>query len=158
MDYSYVYLILLLPALSFLILGLLGMKMSHKVAGLIGTVVLGTVFCLSCYTAYEYFIGVGRGADGLYPTITPFNITWLKFTELLTFNIGFRLTPIFCDDVGGYLYGQFHGAHLLLWLYARRERFSALLRFPFALHHVNVGLGSGNQYFPDVFVLGVGGC
>ena len=36
MDYSYVYLILLLPALSFLILGLLGMKMSHKVAGLIG--------------------------------------------------------------------------------------------------------------------------
>lgn len=94
MDYSYVYLILLLPALSFLILGLLGMKMSHKVAGLIGTVVLGTVFCLSCYTAYEYFIGVGRGVDGLYPTITPFNITWLKFTELLTFNIGFRLTPI----------------------------------------------------------------
>lgn len=94
MDYSYVFLILLLPALSFLVLGLAGMKMSHKVAGIIGTVVLGAVFCLSCYTAYEYFFGVGRAANGLYPTVTPFNITWLKFTELLTFNIGFRLTPI----------------------------------------------------------------
>lgn len=94
MDYSYVYLILLLPALSFLVLGLAGMKISHKAAGLIGTVVLGTVFCLSCYTAFEYFFGIGRGADGLYPTVTPFNFTWLKFTELLTFNLGFRLTPI----------------------------------------------------------------
>src|SRR5574344_466006 len=94
MDYSYVFLILLLPALSFVLLGLAGMKMSHKVAGLIGTVVLGTIFCLSYYTAFEYFLGQGRGADGLFPTITPFNFTWLKFNELLTFNIGFRLTPI----------------------------------------------------------------
>ncbi len=94
MDYSYVFLILLLPALSFVLLGLAGMKMSHKVAGMIGTVVLGTIFCLSYYTAFEYFLGQGRGADGLFPTITPFNFTWLKFSELLTFNIGFRLTPI----------------------------------------------------------------
>jgi NADH-quinone oxidoreductase subunit L len=94
MDYSYVFLILLLPALSFVFLGLAGMKMSHKVAGIIGTVVLGTIFCLSYYTAFEYFLGQGRGADGLFPTITPFNFTWLKFNELLTFNIGFRLTPI----------------------------------------------------------------
>ncbi|WP_036877873.1 NADH-quinone oxidoreductase subunit 5 family protein [Xylanibacter oryzae] len=94
MDYSYVFLILLLPALSFVLLGLAGMKMSHKVAGIIGTVVLGTIFCLSYYTAFEYFLGQGRGADGLFPTITPFNFTWLKFNELLTFNIGFRLTPI----------------------------------------------------------------
>lgn len=94
MDYSYVFLILLLPALSFVLLGLAGMKMSHKVAGIIGTVVLGTIFCLSYYTAFEYFLGQGRGTDGLFPTITPFNFTWLKFNELLTFNIGFRLTPI----------------------------------------------------------------
>jgi len=94
MEYSYVFLILLLPALSFLVLGLAGMKMSHKVAGLIGTTVLGIVFALSIYTAYEYFFVNGRGADGLYPTVTAFNLTWLKFSELLTFNIGFRLTPI----------------------------------------------------------------
>ena len=36
----------------------------------------------------------GRLANGTYPTVTVFNITWLKFTELLTFNIGFRLSPI----------------------------------------------------------------
>jgi len=94
MEYSYVFLILLLPALSFLVLGLAGMKMSHKAAGLIGTTVLGIVFALSLYTAWQYFLVQGRGADGLYPTVTAFNFTWLKFSELLTFNIGFRLTPI----------------------------------------------------------------
>ena len=94
MDYSFVFLILLLPALSAIILGLAGMKMSHKVAGLIGTLVLGTLFSLSLYTAIEYFLIQGRGADGLYPTITAFNINWLHFNEFLTFNIGFRLTPI----------------------------------------------------------------
>ena len=94
MEYSYAFLILLLPFLGFLFLGLCGMKLKKPVAGVIGTLVLGTVFALSCYTAYKYFFEIGRGADGLYPTVTVFNFTWLKFSELLTFNIGFRLTPI----------------------------------------------------------------
>ena len=34
--YSYTIFIMLLPLLSFIILGLAGMKMQHKVAGLIG--------------------------------------------------------------------------------------------------------------------------
>ena len=95
MEYSYSYLILLLPFLSFLVLGLLGMKMKKQVAGLIGTIMLGSLFAMSVYTAYEYFFVIGRDATtGLYPTVTVFNFTWLKFTDLLTFNIGFRLTPI----------------------------------------------------------------
>lgn len=108
MEYSYSYLILLLPFLSFLLLGLLGMKMKKPVAGLIGTAVLGVLWAMSLYTAYKYFfytgevtamgqtfqVTDGRLASGVYPTITVFNFTWLKFTELLTFNIGFRLTPI----------------------------------------------------------------
>ena len=95
MDYSYVYLILLLPALSFLLLGLAGMKMSHKLAGIIGTCSLAVVTILAYYTAIEYFLVVGREASsGLYPTVTAFDFTWLRFSELLTFNIGFRLTPI----------------------------------------------------------------
>ena len=94
MEYSYSFLILLLPFLSFLVLGLLGMKMKKPVAGLIGTAVLGVLWCMSLYTAYNYFFAEGRGADGLFPTVTVFNFTWMKFTELLTFNIGFRLTPI----------------------------------------------------------------
>src|SRR5574344_120007 len=95
MEYSYVFLILLLPALTFLLLGLAGMKMPHKVAGLIGTCSLAIVTALSYYTAIEYFLVQGRdAATGLYPTITPFNFTWIKFSELLTFNIGFRISPI----------------------------------------------------------------
>ena len=95
MDYSYVFLILLLPALSFILLGLAGMKMSHKVAGLIGTFSLAVVTALCYYTAIQYFLVEGRdAATGLYPTITAFDFVWIKFSELLTFTIGFRLTPI----------------------------------------------------------------
>ena len=94
MVYDISYMILLLPALSFLVLGLLGMKLTHKAAGIIGTLSLAAVTVLCYYTAFQYFIADGRGADGLFPTVTPFNITWIKFSELLTFNIGFRLTPI----------------------------------------------------------------
>lgn len=94
MDYSYAFLILLLPALSFVVLGLAGMKMSHKVSGLVGTCVLAVVTALCYYTAIKYFLIDGRAADGLYPTVTVFDFAWIKFSELLTFTIGFRLTPI----------------------------------------------------------------
>ena len=98
--YSYAFLILLLPFLSFLLLGLLGMKMPKKVAGYIGTALMLVVVCLCYYTAYQYFFGVGREASGLYPTVTVFNLTWLDFGKSpifgidLLFKIGFRLTPI----------------------------------------------------------------
>ena len=62
MDYSYVFLILLLPALSFILLGLAGMKMSHKAAGLIGTCSLALVTILSYYCAFQYF-GADRVVD-----------------------------------------------------------------------------------------------
>lgn len=98
MDYTYSFLILILPFLSFLVLGLAGMKMSHKVAGLIGTTALGVVFALSVYTAFEYFVLQGRGADGLYPVVTAWHFTWLDFGNIfgahLVFDIGFRITPI----------------------------------------------------------------
>uniref|UniRef100_UPI0040278B5B NADH-quinone oxidoreductase subunit L n=1 Tax=Prevotella sp. TaxID=59823 RepID=UPI0040278B5B len=98
--YSYAFLILLLPFLSFLLLGMLGMKMPKKVAGYIGTALMLVVVCLCYYTAYQYFFGVGREASGLYPTVTAFNLTWLDFGKSpifgidLLFKIGFRLTPI----------------------------------------------------------------
>jgi len=95
MDYSFVFLILLLPALTFLLLGLAGMKMSHKVAGLIGTISLAAVTVLCYYTTIRYFLIEGRDATtGLFPTVTAFDFTWLRFNELLTFNLGFRISPI----------------------------------------------------------------
>ena len=92
MEYSYVFLILLLPALSFLILGLFGMKMSHRTAGLIGTTSLGAVTVLSYLTAFSYFTA-DRLADGTFQTIVPYNFTWLPLGNL-HFDIGILLDPI----------------------------------------------------------------
>ena len=85
--------ILALPLLSFLILALAGMKLSHKIAGCIGTLSLATVAVLSYITAAQYF-GAGRGADGLFPTLVPYNFTWLPLTESLQIDLGIMLDPI----------------------------------------------------------------
>ena len=92
MDYSYAFLIILLPMLSFVILGLWGMKMSHKVAGLIGTTSLGIVTILSYVTAFGYFTA-DRCADGAYATVVPFNFNWMHFGAL-NFDLGIMLDPI----------------------------------------------------------------
>ena len=86
-------LILLLPLLSFLILGIGGKWMSHKTAGTIGTLVLATVAVLSYYTAYQYF-SAPRLDNGTFETIIPYNFTWLPFTESLHFDLGILLDPI----------------------------------------------------------------
>lgn len=90
---SYTILILALPMLSFVLLALADSKLSHKIAGLIGTFSLGIVTVLSYYTAITYFAG-GRGADGLFPTDVTFNFTWLPFTESLHIDMGFMIDPI----------------------------------------------------------------
>ena len=92
MDYSFTAFILLLPLLSFLVLGLAGMKMSHKTAGLIGTTSLGLVTVLSYFTAFSYF-SAPRLADGTFATIVPYNFTWLPLDKL-HFDIGILLDPI----------------------------------------------------------------
>ncbi len=90
---EYTILILLMPLQSFLVLGLAGKKMRPAVAGAIGTTVLGIVLLLSYYTAYLYFAG-GRGADGLYPTLIPWNTVWLPISETLHIDLGILLDPI----------------------------------------------------------------
>ena len=89
---EYTLFILLLPLFSFLILGLAGMKMSHKVAGLIGTCSLGIVTVLSYMTAITYF-SADRLSDGTLPTIVPYNFTWLPLGNL-HFDLGILLDPI----------------------------------------------------------------
>ena len=90
--YSYSFLILLLPALSFLILALAGLKMSHKAAGLIGTTSLGLVTALSYLTAFNYFTA-DRLANGAYATVVPYNTTWLPLGNL-HFDMGILLDPV----------------------------------------------------------------
>ena len=89
---QYTLLILLLPLLSFIILGLVDSKWSPKVAGTIGTVVLGIITALSYYTAWEYFSM--HQVAGVYEKLIPYNIEWLRFTEFLHINLGILLDPI----------------------------------------------------------------
>ena len=90
---EYTILILLLPLLSFLVLGLGGKWMSHRTAGLIGTAVLGAVAVLSYLTAIHYFTAP-RLADGTFATLMPYNCTWLPFTPTLSIDLGILLDPI----------------------------------------------------------------
>ncbi len=91
MQYGYTIWILLLPLLSFIVLGLAGMKMKHKTAGLIGTCSLGVVTLLSYITAFSYF--TADRVEGVYQTIVPVNFTWLPLGNL-HFDMGILLDPI----------------------------------------------------------------
>ena len=96
MDITIPILILAIPLFMFLLLGLAGVKMSHKLAGTLGTLGMGTVLVLSYYTAFTYyFSGNPEFIDGttrLQAVI--FNHTWLQFTPALAIRIGFLLDPI----------------------------------------------------------------
>lgn len=86
-------LIILFPLLSFLILGIGGKWLKPAVAGYIGTISLGIVTLLSYFTAWSYFT-MPRLADGTLEKLMPYNITWLRFTESLHFDLGILLDPI----------------------------------------------------------------
>ena len=97
MDFNYSIWILLLPLVSFLIIGLPEFvnkkySWSHKAAGLIGTCSLGLVTILSYFTAFQYFTA-DRLADGTFATFVPYNVTWLPLGHL-HFDLGILLDPI----------------------------------------------------------------
>jgi NADH-quinone oxidoreductase subunit L len=86
-------LILLLPFITFLLLGLAGKRLKPGMAGIIGTVGMACVTALAYMTAFTYF-GNGRNAEGICPTQIPFNVEWLSFTETLHIDLGMMLDPI----------------------------------------------------------------
>lgn len=90
---EFTILILALPAISFLILALAGVRMTHRAAGITGTISLCTATVLSYVAAFSYF-GAGRTAEGIYPTLMPWNAQWLPFTESLHIDMGILLDPI----------------------------------------------------------------
>ncbi len=95
-NFSYTIWILLLPLLSFLIVGLTDYfkgknGWSHKAAGLIGTCSLGLVTVLSYVTAFQYFT-MDR-VNGAFATLVPYNFTWLPLGDL-HFDLGILLDPI----------------------------------------------------------------
>ncbi len=97
MDITIPLLILAIPLFMFLFLGLLGGKMSHKLAGTLGTLGMGVTLVLAYSTAYAYFFSgsadfITEAGDRLQYLV--FNHTWLAFTKSLVIKLGFLLDPI----------------------------------------------------------------
>lgn len=90
-------LILCLPLLGFLVLGLLGPKMSHKLAGWTGVLNMGITMVLAYTVALTYFFSGNSefiSAEGVRLPAILFNQTWLEFYDKLVISLGFLLDPI----------------------------------------------------------------
>ena len=97
MDATLPILILTIPLGMFLLLGIAGCKMSHKLAGILGCLGMGTTLVLAYYTAYVYFFSgspdfIDAAGNRLQALV--FNQTWLAFTDTLVIRLGFLLDPI----------------------------------------------------------------
>ena len=97
MEATIPVLILAIPLVMFLFLGICGVKMSHRLAGVLGTLGMGTTLVLSYFTAYTYFFSGAAdfiSAEGVRLQYTVFNVDWLAFTDNLVIKLGFLLDPI----------------------------------------------------------------
>ncbi|MDE6136836.1 MAG: NADH-quinone oxidoreductase subunit L, partial [Muribaculaceae bacterium] len=97
MDATLPILILAIPLGMFFVLGLAGVKMSHRLAGILGCLGMGTTLVLAYTTAFTYFFSgspefVDAAGNRLQALI--FDQTWLAFTDKLVIRIGFLLDPI----------------------------------------------------------------
>lgn len=96
MDITLPILILALPFTMFLILGIGGVKMPRKAAGIIGILANGTLLAISYTVALRYFFSGSPEfiVDGIRQQVQLFDVTWLAFTDRMVVNIGFLLDPI----------------------------------------------------------------
>ncbi len=96
MDITLPILILAIPITMFLILGIGGVKMSRKTAGIIGIIANGTLAVTAYTVAFTYFFSGDPNfiIEGVRQQYQVFDVTWLAFTETLVVNIGFLLDPI----------------------------------------------------------------
>ncbi|MBD5224948.1 MAG: NADH-quinone oxidoreductase subunit L [Bacteroidales bacterium] len=90
--------ILALPLAMFMVLGLMGHKMSHRLAGILGTAGMGTTMVLAYIVSFTYFFSgnpsfVDAEAHTRLQAVI-FNYDWLAFTPQLVIRLGFLLDPI----------------------------------------------------------------
>lgn len=93
MSYQqYIFLVPLLPLLTFGLLGLFG-KHFKKSSGIVGTgsILFSTV--LSFVAAYQYFFADVK-INGAYEKLTPLKYTWLQFSPNISIDMGILLDPI----------------------------------------------------------------
>lgn len=94
MNYQqYIYLVPLLPLLTFLVLGLFGRSVFKNASGIIGTGSLLVSTILSFIAAYHYFIVDGK-VNGVYQKIEVLRFTWLQFSPNVSIDMGILLDPI----------------------------------------------------------------
>ncbi len=144
----------------FLLLGIGGVKMSRKLAGVLGICGLGTVAVLSYIVAFTYFFS-GDAAfivDGVRQQLQIFDVAWLKFTDRMVVNIGFLLDPISAMMLVVITTISFM-VHLYSWGYMEHEpgfqRYYAFLSlFTFSM----LGLVVATNIFQMYHLLGAGGC
>lgn len=96
MDITLPILILAIPIAMFLILGIGGVKMPRKTAGVLGILGMGTCLTLSYIVAFTYFFSGNELfiVDGIRQQYQVFDVTWLAFTDKLVVHLGFLLDPI----------------------------------------------------------------
>lgn len=96
MEFSYTIAVLIIPICMFLFLGLYGMKLSKKLAGILGTCAMGVTTVVAYSIAFTYFFGTDQGQiiDGVRQQLAVMDMTWLQFTENLVIKIGVMLDPI----------------------------------------------------------------
>jgi NADH-quinone oxidoreductase subunit L len=91
--HQYIFLIPLLPLVTFVLLGLFGRKYFNTSSGIIGTASLLLSTVLSLFTAYQYFFVDGK-VNGVYQKIEAVKFTWLQFSPNLSIDMGIILDPI----------------------------------------------------------------
>ena len=96
MEFSYTVAVLIIPIVMFLFLGIVGVKLSKKTAGVLGTCAMGVTTLIAYAVALTYFFGTEQGqiVDGVRQQLEVMNITWLEFTENLVIKLGILLDPI----------------------------------------------------------------
>ncbi|NJN42992.1 MAG: NADH-quinone oxidoreductase subunit L [Flammeovirgaceae bacterium] len=91
-NFEFAYWIVLLPFLSFALVGLAGSKLPKQFAGLLATTAIAISTVLSIVVAYNYFFTMFSMAD--YKPVIASEITWLHFTDSLSIKLGVLLDPI----------------------------------------------------------------
>ena len=96
MELSYTVAVLIIPIVMFLFLGIVGVKLSKKTAGLLGTCAMGVTTLIAYASALTYFFGTSQGqiVDGVRQQLAVLDVTWLQFTENLVIKLGILLDPI----------------------------------------------------------------
>lgn len=94
MDLSLSIITIFLPLLTFFVLGLLGMKMPKKTAGLIGTASMLVTTIVAYGVALNYFFNPDFMVGGVREAQLVFNETWLTMGENLKVSMGILVDPI----------------------------------------------------------------